>query len=111
MTRLPCRPCATALSLAAALALLAPGIPAAAQAPPARPGIFLNAAEAAAIRDAAGRYPLLDSSLAAARAQVEQALAGQIEVPPPGEAGGYAHERHKQNYRELHHAGLLFAIT
>jgi len=102
------------LALAATGTLLAhPGAPLGAQATPAgsRPGIFLSAAEGAAIRAAAGRYPLLDRSLAAARAQLEVALAGRIEVPPPGEAGGYAHERHKQNYRELYTAGVLYTIT
>lgn len=92
-----------------AAALLVSAATAAAQpAPP--PSIFLTRAEAASIRASAGKYPLLDRSLAAARQTADRALAGAIDVPQPGEAGGYAHERHKQNYRELQAAGLLYQI-
>jgi oligo-alginate lyase len=75
------------------------------------PGVFITAREGAAIRAAAGKYPVLDSSLAEARRIVENALAHPTDVPQPGEAGGYAHERHKQNYREMQLAGELFVIT
>jgi hypothetical protein len=77
----------------------------------AHPSIFITKAEGAQIRAAAGKYPLLDRSLAEARAMMAKALAGSIDVPQPGEAGGYAHERHKQNYRELQAAGVLWTIT
>ncbi len=77
----------------------------------AHPGIFLTHAEALEIRGARGKYPLLDKSLADAEAVVANALRHPIDVPPPGEAGGYAHERHKQNYREMQLAGELYQIT
>lgn len=101
----------TGTTAALALALLSGTLLAQSPATSGRPGIFLNAAEVAAIREVADRYPLFARSLAAARARIDQALASPIEVPPPGEAGGYAHERHKQNYRELYEAGLLFTVT
>ena len=63
------------------------------------------------MRAALGKNPLLDRSVDEARKTVDSALAHPIDVPQPGEAGGYAHERHKQNYREMEQAGLLFAIT
>lgn len=75
------------------------------------PRIFITTAEARAIRESLGKYPLLDSTVARARRMVETAIATPIDAPPPGEAGGYAHERHKQNYREMQTAGLLFSIT
>lgn len=34
-----------------------------------------------------------------------------IEIPGHGEAGGYEHNRHKQNYIHLNHAGSLWLIT
>lgn len=92
----------------AGLAALLLAAPAAAQE---HPSIFITRREAAEIRASAGRYPLLDRALAANREVVELALAKPIEVPQPGEAGGYAHERHKQNYREMQSAGLLYQIT
>ena len=74
-------------------------------------GIFLSKADAEAIRSSMGQYPLMDHSLNLAREALEDAFARPMEVPPPGEAGGYEHERHKQNYREMRNAGLLFSIT
>ncbi len=76
-----------------------------------RSAIFLATDEARAMRDALGKYPLLDSTFARTKAMVERALANKIAVPPPGEAGGYEHERHKQNYREMQAAGLLYRIA
>lgn len=75
------------------------------------PGIFINAGEGRAITASRGKYPLLDSALAEAKHVVDAAIAKPIDVPQPGEAGGYAHERHKQNYREMQLAGTLFTIT
>ena len=75
------------------------------------PSIFITRAEAASIRADAAKYPVLAKSVDNAKAVVAAALAGKIDVPQPGEAGGYAHERHKQNYREMQAAGLLWQIT
>jgi len=77
----------------------------------AHPSIFLNAADAAQLRLNGDRYPLMARSLAETRTAVERALGTPIDVPTPGEAGGYAHEKHKQNYRDMQSAGMLFAIT
>ena len=93
-----------------ALLLAALLLPAAASAQR-HPGIFINREEAAAIRASAAKYPLLRKSLDEAKAVVEHALASPTDVPQPGEAGGYAHERHKQNYREMQLAGILYSIT
>jgi hypothetical protein len=73
--------------------------------------VFITASEGAAIRAAAGKYPLLDSAMADAKRTMEIAFSHPMDTPPPGEAGGYAHERHKQNYREMQLAGELFVIT
>ncbi|HUP88722.1 MAG TPA: alginate lyase family protein [Longimicrobiales bacterium] len=75
------------------------------------PGIFITKSEAAEIKNALGKYPLLDKSYNKNKAMVDSALAKPTDVPPPGEAGGYAHEKHKQNYREMQAAGLLYAIN
>ena len=75
------------------------------------PSIFITPSEASAIRLGAAKYPLLKQSLDEAKATVAKALTNPTDVPQPGEAGGYAHERHKQNYREMQQAGLLYSIT
>src|SRR5207253_4266656 len=72
---------------------------------------YLTRSEAADIRASAAKYPLLGATLADAKKVVAEALAKPTDVPQPGEAGGYAHERHKQNYREMQLAGELFQIT
>jgi hypothetical protein len=75
------------------------------------PGIFISPAEAATIRASAQRYPLMRRTLDDAKSVMSNAFAHPMDVPQPGEAGGYAHERHKQNYREMQLAGLLYSIT
>jgi oligo-alginate lyase len=74
-------------------------------------GLLLNAAEAREIRAALGTTPLLDRSLAAARESMASVLASPVAVPPPGEAGSTAHERHKQNGVDILNAALLYQIT
>jgi len=74
-------------------------------------GIFISPEEGAELRAALGKYPLLDKSIAEDRATMDSAFAHPIDVPQPGEAGGYAHERHKQNYLEMETAGILFRVT
>jgi len=75
------------------------------------PSLFFTARDVAAIRAGAAKYPLMKASLDAAKATMDSAFAHPMDVPQPGEAGGYAHERHKQNYREMQLAGELFQIT
>jgi hypothetical protein len=95
-------------ALLAGAALLIPG-PTSAQVQ--HPSIFITKQEAAAIRTAAAQYPLLNRSLNEAKQILAEAMARPIDVPQPGEAGGYAHEKHKQNYREMQLAGVLFQVT
>jgi hypothetical protein len=73
------------------------------------PSIFLTAAEAKAV--GAAKVPAVRDALTRARIVMDSAFAAPIDVPPPGEAGGYAHERHKRNYREMQTAGMLWQIT
>ncbi len=76
-----------------------------------RPSISMSKAEGQAIRENLDKLPLLKKSFDAYKNAVESAMLQTIELPPPGEAGGYAHEKHKQNYREMQMAGVLFTIT
>lgn len=75
------------------------------------PSLFTSKKESHEIKLALGKYPLLDHSFQQAKNQIDLAIQSKIEVPPPGEAGGYEHERHKQNYRDMQMAGLIFQIT
>jgi len=75
------------------------------------PGLFITKNEANLIKSSLDKYPLLNKSYQNALNKAEIFLNQPIEVPMPGEAGGYEHERHKQNYRDMQLAGLLFTIT
>jgi hypothetical protein len=76
-----------------------------------RPNIAITRAETEAMRAAVGRFPLFDSTYQRAVRLISRALAAPIEVPVPRDAGGYTHERHKQNYTEMQAAGVLYAVT
>ena len=75
------------------------------------PSLLINAREAAQIKNALGKYPVLDKTFMETKARIDRVIKLPIEVPPPGEAGGYAHEKHKQNYRDMQEAGIMFVIT
>ena len=75
------------------------------------PGLILSKSEAEVVRNALGKYPILDQSFNSLKSSVETALEKPMEIPQPGEAGGYEHERHKQNYRDMQSAGMLYRIT
>ncbi|MFC1483429.1 alginate lyase family protein [Candidatus Neomarinimicrobiota bacterium] len=77
----------------------------------AHPCLMISQSEASDIQKSLGRYQLLDQTFNEVKDAVETALANPKDVPMPGEAGGYEHERHKQNYRNMRDAGLLYQIT
>jgi hypothetical protein len=77
----------------------------------AHPRLFLNRADVAAMRAAVGKYPLFDASLNLVKPKIDKALSAPMDVPIPKDAGGYTHERHKQNYTEMQLAGVFYAMT
>ncbi|WP_070971269.1 heparinase II/III domain-containing protein [Vibrio sonorensis] len=74
--------------------------------------LLLNFEEAAELRKAIGTDSLLGKALARDIAQTQKYMTSVgIEVPGHGEAGGYEHNRHKQNYIHMDLAGRLYLIT
>jgi hypothetical protein len=56
--------------------------------------------------------PLFAATLARSKAFVNPQLSRTIDVPVPADAGGgYTHERHKDNYRLIYEAGMLYRQT
>ncbi|MBI5475088.1 MAG: alginate lyase family protein [Ignavibacteriae bacterium] len=82
-----------------------------AQAQQSRPNLIISADEARSIKQAVGKYPYFDRAYEEAKRNIEDALSRPIDVPLPKDAGGYTHEKHKQNYREMQLAGFLFSVT
>jgi hypothetical protein len=77
----------------------------------ARPRLLVSAADVRLIKESLGKYAWFDKAFAEAKETVDRACASPMDVPKPLDAGGYAHERHKQNYREMQSAGILFQVT
>lgn len=64
------------------------------------------------IRSGLQSAPLFKKILEETRVEVDAEIANGIEVPVPKDmAGGYTHERHKNNFFVLQKAGNLFQIT
>ena len=75
------------------------------------PSVSISRPEAQAIMAELDELPILASSYQVLKDATDLALGQSMDVPQPGEAGGYAHERHKQNYRDMKNAGYLFTLT
>ncbi|RJG49929.1 heparinase II/III domain-containing protein [Motilimonas pumila] len=58
-----------------------------------------------------GRPSLMGKSLQDLIASTDAFISQPIEVPGHGEAGGYEHNKHKQNYQFINQAGRLFLVT
>ncbi|MCL2098277.1 MAG: heparinase II/III family protein [Bacteroidales bacterium] len=76
------------------------------------PNLVFTQEGAAQIKNNLGKYPLLDLSIAEAKAKVAANIAQGIEVPVPKDpGGGYTHEKHKLNYDVMLNAAMLWQIT
>jgi len=75
------------------------------------PSLITTNEEGLLINSSKIKYSILDQTFQSLFLEIEDAMMSTIEVPEPGEAGGYAHEKHKQNYRDMRKAGELFVIT
>ncbi|MEH0152793.1 alginate lyase family protein [Limibacter armeniacum] len=76
------------------------------------PNLILTQQAVKEIRGSLGKYPLLDQTVENYQNKLKQALETDILVPVPKDpGGGYTHEKHKQNGKELYMAGILFQLT
>ncbi|WP_411991580.1 heparinase II/III family protein [Agarivorans sp. DSG3-1] len=73
--------------------------------------VLLDQQEITEISAQLGTNSLMGLSLAKMISDTQTYMAAPIEVPGHGEAGGYEHNRHKQNYQYINQAGRLFLIT
>jgi oligo-alginate lyase len=76
------------------------------------PLTFFTKAEAATVKGSISKYPLLTRSYSELKAQVDENIDKDIDVPfPKDPAGGYTHDRHKANYMLMFNAGIVYNIT
>ena len=73
--------------------------------------VLLTEAEIEALHLEVGRSSLMGKTIAANAKDLEAFMRLPIDVPGHGEAGGYEHNRHKQNYTYMNLAGRMFLIT
>ncbi|MDB1126037.1 heparinase II/III domain-containing protein [Vibrio algarum] len=73
--------------------------------------ILLDEAEIVELRKEVGRDSLMGRTISAHVDDLEAFMQLGYDVPGHGEAGGYEHNRHKQNYTYMNLAGRLFLIT
>lgn len=76
------------------------------------PNLILTKKGVAEIKKNIGTVPMFDQVLARVTAEVDAEIEIGVKVPIPKDmAGGYTHERHKQNFFVLRKAGNLYQIT
>jgi len=76
------------------------------------PNLILTGEGVKGMRANLGQVALFDQTVKTVRSQVDASIAAGIDVPVPKDlAGGYTHERHKQNFFMMQKAGVLFQIT
>lgn len=75
------------------------------------PNLLLNKNDIEVIKKEWDKYPLFKETFLSQKAFVDKALIREIEVPEPIDAGGYTHEKHKQNYTEMQLAGFFYSVT
>lgn len=76
------------------------------------PATFFTKAESAAVKKDLDRYPLLKQSYAELKKQVDEWVGKEVDVPVPKDpAGGYTHDRHKNNYMLMFNSGILYNLT
>lgn len=76
------------------------------------PSLLLTKKGVIAMREARGKVPVFDASMARTLAGANAAVASEIIVPKPRDGGGgYTHERHKLNYYEMVDCGIAWQMT
>ncbi len=76
------------------------------------PSLLLSKQDGALIKTNLTKYLLLQQSFEAAKKIADKAVARPIDVPVPKDpAGGYTHDRHKNNYTEMYNSGLVYVVT
>lgn len=73
--------------------------------------VLMDQQEIKAIQQQLGKQSLMGRSLDALIIDTDNYLTQPIDVPGHSPAGGYAHNKHQQNYKYIDQAGRLFLIT
>lgn len=76
------------------------------------PVTFFTPREAAKVKAALTKYPLLTKSFNEVKKDVDYWIGKEVDVPVPKDpAGGYTHDKHKANYTLIFNSGVLYNLT
>jgi hypothetical protein len=76
------------------------------------PVTFASQADFTYVKANLAKYPLLQNSYTELKKSVDAYLGKEVDVPfPKDAAGGYTHDRHKENYILMFNSGLLYNLT
>ena len=76
------------------------------------PVAYLTKAGAAEVKADIPKYPLLTKSFNDVKASVDKWVGKDVDVPfPKDPAGGYTHEKHKDNYLLMANSGVMYNLT
>nr|WP_285817582.1 heparinase II/III family protein [Echinimonas agarilytica] len=76
------------------------------------PNLVITASDVVAMRQAMTQPGLFQDAFRAKVADVDQLLLEPVDIPVPLHAGGgYTHERHKNNYKLMFNAAVLYQLT
>ncbi len=76
------------------------------------PSAFFTKAESIEVKAGINKYPLLTKSFNEVKKEVDLYLGKDVDVPfPKDAAGGYTHDRHKNNYTLMFNSGVLYNLT
>lgn len=76
------------------------------------PLTFFTKTEAAMVKKELNNFPVLRQSYTTLKKQVDEWLDKEVDVPfPKDPAGGYTHDRHKNNYMLMFNSGILYNLT
>ncbi|MBN9299600.1 MAG: alginate lyase family protein [Filimonas sp.] len=77
-----------------------------------RPSVYFTPKEVTQVKAALSKYPLLQQSLDDIKHSTDVYVGKDVDVPFPKDmAGGYTHNRHKENYMLMFNAGVLYQFT
>ncbi len=77
----------------------------------AQPNLLITEASLETLQATGNRPELFDRAYNLAKSRVMRSMQEGITVPLPKDpGGGYTHERHKENYKVIHDAGMLYLI-
>ena len=75
------------------------------------PNLILTGSDVSEIRKELKTYPVFEKSFLEIKQAVDKIISLPVDVPLPADAAAYTHERHKKNYTEMYHAGIVYQLT